>query len=163
MRHQLNLRNVRMVLLFALILSWFGCGGGGSGSSPSPSPNPVPNITTLSPSSATAGAAAQTLTINGSNFLSSSTVTYNSAAHTATFVNSTQLTISLTASDQGTAGAYAVVVTIPRRAVDLRTLSTSRSIIWFPADNGDSIVSANPCLHNTRDTNRKRHNPEGRK
>ncbi len=113
MRHQLNLRNVRMVLLFALILSWFGCGGGGSGSSPSPSPNPVPNITTLSPSSATAGAAAQTLTINGSNFLSSSTVTYNSAAHTATFVNSTQLTISLTASDQGTAGAYAVVVTNP--------------------------------------------------
>ncbi|MGD1211252.1 MAG: hypothetical protein ABR973_07850 [Candidatus Acidiferrales bacterium] len=75
--------------------------------------NPIPNITGLSPASATAGAAAQTLTINGTNFLSSSTVTYNSAAHAATFVSATQLTIQLTASDQATAGSYPVVVTNP--------------------------------------------------
>ena len=65
------------------------------------------------PASATAGAAAQTLTINGTNFLSTSTVTYNGVAHTATFVSSTQLTITLSASDQATAGTYAVVVTNP--------------------------------------------------
>jgi hypothetical protein len=59
----------------------------------------LPTIVSLSPSFATAGAAAQTLTINGTNFLSSSTVTYNGAAHTATFVSSTQLTISLSATD----------------------------------------------------------------
>jgi hypothetical protein len=100
-----------LVILVALVAS---CGGGGGGGgSSTPPPNPVPSITSLSPSSATAGAAAQTLTINGTNFLSSSTVTYNSVAHTATFVNSTQLTISLTASDQATAGAYAVVVANP--------------------------------------------------
>jgi ribosomal protein S8E len=75
--------------------------------------NPVPTITSLSPASAAAGAAAQTLTINGTNFLSASTVTYNAAAHAATFVSSTQLTISLSASDQATAGTYAVVVTNP--------------------------------------------------
>jgi hypothetical protein len=75
--------------------------------------NPVPTITSLSPASAAAGAAAQTLTINGTNFLSASTVTYNAATHTATFVNSTQLTIPLTASDQATPGSYAVVVTNP--------------------------------------------------
>src|SRR5712692_8323205 len=75
--------------------------------------NPVPAITTLSPSSATAGAAAQTLTINGSNFVSTSTVTYNGVGHTATFVSSTQLTISLSAADQATAGTYPVVVTNP--------------------------------------------------
>src|SRR5271157_2128818 len=75
--------------------------------------NPVPAITTLSPSSTTAGAAAPTLSINGSNFLSSSTVTYNGVAHTATFVGSSQLTIQLSASDQATAGTDAVVVANP--------------------------------------------------
>ena len=77
--------------------------------------NPVPTITTLSPSSANAGAAAQTVTINGTNFLSTSTVTYNGASpsHTATFVDSTHLTISLTAADQATGGNFPVVVTNP--------------------------------------------------
>jgi hypothetical protein len=87
--------------------------GGGSSSSPPPTQNPLPSITSLSPSSATAGAAAQTLTINGTSFLSISSVTYNGVAHTATFVSSTQLTISLSASDQATGGDYAVVVTNP--------------------------------------------------
>src|ERR1700758_950547 len=45
--------------------------------------NPIPGITSLSPSSTTAGAAAQTLAINGTNFLTTSTVTYNAVAHTA--------------------------------------------------------------------------------
>ena len=102
-----------MLVVLTLAVSVSCGGGGGSTSSPPPASNPVPSITSLSPSSATAGTAAQTLTINGANFLSSSTVTYNSVAHTATFVNSAQLTISLSATDQGTAGSYAVVVTNP--------------------------------------------------
>ena len=76
-------------------------------------PNGVPTITSLSPSSALAGAAAQTLTINGTNFLSTSTVTYNGGAHTAAFVDATHLTIPLTTGDQATAGLYPVVVTNP--------------------------------------------------
>jgi hypothetical protein len=111
-----NLKKSTMLLVlfsFTLILGWFGCGGGGSSSSPGPSPNPVPDITTLSPSSVTAGAPAQTLTINGTGFLSSSTVTYNSVAHTATYVSASQLTIQLSASDQAAGGNYPVVVTNP--------------------------------------------------
>jgi hypothetical protein len=72
-----------------------------------------PTITSLSPPSVTVGAPVQTLTINGTNFLSSSTVTYNGTAHTAAFVSSEQLTISLTAADQATVGAFPVVVTNP--------------------------------------------------
>src|SRR5208337_5030527 len=72
--------------------------------------NPLPSLTSLSPTSATAGAAAQTLTINGTNFLSTSTVTYNGVGHAATLVSASQLTITLTTSDQATAGTYAVVV-----------------------------------------------------
>ncbi len=98
-----------------LLMAMVGCGGGGGSAPPidPPSNNPVPAVSNLSPSSATAGAAAQTLTINGSNFMSTSTVTYNNVGHTATLVSATKLTISLSASDQATAGKYAVVVTNP--------------------------------------------------
>jgi hypothetical protein len=89
------------------------CGGGGASSTPVTPSNAVPSISSLSPASAIAGAAAQTLTINGANFLSSSTVTYNGVAHTPTFVSSGQLTIPLTVSDQAMAGTDAVVVSNP--------------------------------------------------
>ena len=75
--------------------------------------NGVPTITSLSPPSAVVGSAGQTVTIIGTNFVSTSTVTYNSVAHTATFVDSTHLTISLSTGDLATAGAYPVVVTNP--------------------------------------------------
>ena len=88
-------------------------GGGASNAVNFAVNNPVPTITTLSPSSATAGAAAQTLTINGTNFVATSTATYNGVAHAVTFVNSGQVTIPLTAGDQATGGTFPVVVTNP--------------------------------------------------
>jgi N-acetylneuraminic acid mutarotase len=75
--------------------------------------NPVPTIAGLNPSSLAAGAAPQTLTINGTGFLDSSTVTFNGISHAATFVNAGQLTISLTSADLATVGTYPVVVTNP--------------------------------------------------
>ncbi|TAN24637.1 MAG: hypothetical protein EPN33_02410 [Acidobacteria bacterium] len=103
-------------LAAAVVMTMAACGGNGPSTPPPPPPpanNPVPVISSLSPASATVGAAAQTLTINGSNFMSASTVTYNGASHTATFVSASSLTISLSASDQSTAGSYPVVVTNP--------------------------------------------------
>jgi len=75
--------------------------------------NPVPVISSLAPVSLPVGSAPQTLTINGTGFLASSTVTFNGIAHAATFVSVNQLTISLTSADLGTAGSYPVVVTNP--------------------------------------------------
>jgi hypothetical protein len=75
--------------------------------------NPVPTIASLSPWVVFTGAAAQTLTIKGTNFLASSTVTYNGTAHAATFVSPTSLTISLAATDLAKAGTYPVVVANP--------------------------------------------------
>ena len=98
---------------YAVVVTNPAPGGGASNSVNFAVGNPVPAITSLSPASATAGAAAQTLTINGSGFISSSTVTYNGTGHAATYVNATQLKITLSASDQATAGIYAVVVTNP--------------------------------------------------
>jgi len=88
-------------------------GGGASNSMNFTVNNPVPTITSLSPTSTAAGSAAQTLTINGTNFVSTSTVTYNGVAHTATFVTNVKLTIQLSTGDQATAGSYPVVVTNP--------------------------------------------------
>lgn len=106
------LPSVSIVILTALLLLGSGgCGGGAP--APPPASNPVPIITSLSASSAVAGAAALTLTINGTNFLSTSTVTYNGAPHSVTFSSSNVLGIQLSASDLATAGTYPVVVTNP--------------------------------------------------
>ncbi len=98
---------------YAVVVTNPAPGGGASNSVNFIVGNPVPAITSLSPVSATVGAAAQTLTINGSGFMSASTVTYNGTGHAATYVNATQLKITLSISDQATAGIYAVVVTNP--------------------------------------------------
>jgi hypothetical protein len=74
---------------------------------------PKPYIKSLSPTSATAGGAAQTLTIDGAHFLSTTTVTFHGLAHKPTFVSATQLEIILSASDQALGGTYAVQVTNP--------------------------------------------------
>ncbi len=111
--HKTTLGRVGLTLLAVLVM--VGCGGGGGVSplTPPTNDNPVPSISTISPTSSTVGAAAGTLTINGSNFMSTSTVTYHGVSHTATFVSASQLTIALTTNDQATAGAYAVVVANP--------------------------------------------------
>lgn len=106
---------ILLVTTFALLCSGCGSAGGSStpASPPAPTNNPVPSITSLSPNSAVVGSSGQTVTISGTGFLSSSTATYNGVGHTVTFVNSTELTIDLAASDLATAGPYAVVVTNP--------------------------------------------------
>jgi len=84
-----------------------GAPGGGTGN------NPVPSITSLNPSSATAGGPAFTLTVNGSGFISSSVVNFNGSARTTTFVNATQIKVSILASDIATSGTGNVTVTNP--------------------------------------------------
>ena len=108
----------KLSLLSLLILPMLGavvfivaCGGGRS--SQSVTPNPVPSIQSVSPTFVTAGASSQTLTVSGTGFLASSTVTFNGAPHSASFVNSGQLNITLTTSDLASAGNFPIVVTNP--------------------------------------------------
>jgi hypothetical protein len=107
-------RSLCGAIAVCLVLIAPGCGGGGyGGSNTGGNYNPMPAISSLAPTSASPGAAAQTLTINGSGFMAASTVTYNGAAHTVSYVSASQLSIQLSAADQATAGSYAVVVTNP--------------------------------------------------
>ena len=91
-------------------------GGGTSGGSNFTINNPVPTVTSLSPSSATAGSGDFTLTVNGTNFVNGSVVTWNGADRTTTFVNSGQLTASITAADIATADTAGVTVFNPAPA-----------------------------------------------
>jgi uncharacterized protein (TIGR03437 family) len=75
--------------------------------------NPAPTITSLSPASATAGGAGFTLTVNGTNFISSSVVRFNGVDHATAFVSGTQLTATITAAEIATAATVPVTVFNP--------------------------------------------------
>jgi hypothetical protein len=79
-----------------------------------PAPPLSPTLTALSPSSAVAGGPDFTLTVNGSNFVSGATVRWNGADRTpTTFVNATQLTAQIPATDIAAAGTASVTVGNP--------------------------------------------------
>jgi N-acetylneuraminic acid mutarotase len=88
-------------------------GGGASSGLTFTINNPAPTAASLSPSSGTAGGAAFTLTVTGTNFVSSSTVLWNGTGLTTTYVSATQLTASVPASDIAKAGKATVTVVNP--------------------------------------------------
>jgi hypothetical protein len=107
------LRLVTLVSLFVLVF-FTGCGGGSGSSGVGPPPqNPVPAIVSLSPDSATAGGAAFTLTVKGSNFVSSSSVQWNGSTVPTTYASSGQLQAQISALDIANSGSAAVSVFNP--------------------------------------------------
>ena len=87
--------------------------GGGSNDFPFTVKNPAPGINSLSPLAFTAGSAGATLTITGTNFVSTSVVNINGAARTTAFSSATSLSVALTSGDVAEAGVNAVTVTNP--------------------------------------------------
>jgi hypothetical protein len=82
--------------------------------------NPVPTVTGVNAGGKThaPGGAAFTLTVNGTNFVSTSVVNFMVGTGTAkaeptTFVSATQITAAIPASDVATAGTASVTVTNP--------------------------------------------------
>ena len=78
-------------------------------------PNPTPVLSTISPASVTAGGPSYVLTVNGTNFLANSVIDWNGTALTTTFVNSQQLTATVSASAiaQGSTAQVAVYTPAP--------------------------------------------------
>ncbi|MGC1768596.1 MAG: hypothetical protein WA785_09795 [Candidatus Acidiferrales bacterium] len=114
-----------------------GTTGGSTGGNPSP--NPAPTVTSLSPTSATAGAASLTLTVNGTNFISSSTVLWNGSARSTTFVSSVELQAAISASDVASAGTAPVTVSSPAPGG-----GTSSSLAFTISNPAPVIGSLNP-------------------
>jgi hypothetical protein len=100
----MNSRRVCFFLLLGHVLGSTGCGGGSSSGS-APPISAVPTISSVSPAAATAGGAAFALTINGSNFVTGSSVAWSNPANpgftggSANFVSASQLTLQLSAAD----------------------------------------------------------------
>src|SRR5262245_57730460 len=88
-------------------------GGGASGNLAFTIANPAPNVVSVSPSSVTAGAAAFTVTVNGSGFVNASVVRWNGATRPTTFVSGVQLQASITAADVAATGTAQVSVVTP--------------------------------------------------
>src|SRR5206468_3433689 len=76
--------------------------------------NAAPTISSIDPACATPGGAQFTLTVNGTSFVSGSTVNWNgTTALVTTFVSSTQLTATVPASLIATAGMASITVVNP--------------------------------------------------
>src|SRR5207253_319831 len=67
----------------------------------------------INPTCATAGGAQFTLTVNGTNFVSTSTVKWNGNTLATTFISSTQLTATVTAALIATPGTASITVVNP--------------------------------------------------
>ncbi len=75
--------------------------------------NPVPTLTVLSPAMATRGGPEFTLTVKGTNFVSASVVRWNGTGRPTTYVDGTQLTADIGASDIATGTSAQVSVGNP--------------------------------------------------
>ncbi len=75
--------------------------------------NPLPLIFGLSPGSGKAGGASFSLTVSGANFVQSSIVQWNGLGRPTRFINSTQLTATISASDIHDVGSANVSVVNP--------------------------------------------------
>jgi uncharacterized protein (TIGR03437 family) len=75
--------------------------------------NPVPALTSLSPNATPAAGPAFTLAITGTNFVTASKVRWNGNDRPTTFVNATQLTAQIPASDIASIGTAQVTVFTP--------------------------------------------------
>jgi IPT/TIG domain len=94
-----------------------GCGSSGSPTTPitptQPTSNPVPAIASVTPSTIAYGSSDTTITVTGSNFISSSVVVLNAEHLTTSYVSSTSLTAVISAADLSHLATDAVYVLNP--------------------------------------------------
>jgi len=109
--------------------------------------SPVAITTGLSPNTALAGGAGFTLTVNGSRFISTSKVLWNSVEKTTRFISNSQLTATIPSSDLNLAGAVLVTVLNPDNGDELSNAQTFTINNPVPA-----IASLNPTQARVSET-----------
>lgn len=85
-------------------------GGGVSGAVVFTTDNPAPTLVSLNPNSAIAGGPGFTLNLSGTDFVSTSSVLWNGSSRTTTFVSSTQLQATISATDIAAVGSALLTV-----------------------------------------------------
>jgi hypothetical protein len=111
-------RSIHLILV-SIALAVSACGGGGDGGGGGGGNNPVPTIGNIMPGNgftadAATQASAQMMTINGTNFISTTSVLWNGTPLTGvTVVGDAQLTVPVPPSDLQIPGTATVVVSNP--------------------------------------------------
>lgn len=80
------------------------------------------------------GGSSFTLTVNGDDFISTSTVNWNGSARTTTFISSRQLTATILASDIASAGTARISVT------NQASGGGTSGVVYFPITTGTSTL-----------------------
>jgi len=112
----------------------------------------IPTVTSIAPTSITAGGGAFTLIVNGTNFVAGqSTVTWNGANRTTTFVNANQLTASIPAADIANAGtaAVGVVTTGAASPSNTQTFTINAAATPFVSVSAALAGFGSLCINNT--------------
>jgi hypothetical protein len=134
-------RFAEVMMMCLLWTGWLvGCNGG-STSPPPPPPNPSPSLAngSLNPSSIVEGGVAFTVTVTGSNFVTSSAVQWNGSPRTTTYVSNTTLKATINAEDIAAAGMAMVTVSTPAPG------GGTSSGLTFTVDNpAPTVTSINP-------------------
>ncbi|MBI3995174.1 MAG: Ig-like domain-containing protein, partial [Nitrospirae bacterium] len=86
---------------------------GGAASASFTVENPIPSLTSISPGSVVAGSGAVTVTLNGGNFIPSSSVNFGSTVLTPVFIGNTQLQVNIPAAAVATAVVVPITVINP--------------------------------------------------
>ena len=124
-----------------------GPGGGTSSPQTFTIGSPVAITTGLSPNTALAGGAGFTLTVNGSRFISTSKVLWNSVEKVTRFISNSQLTATIPSSDLSLAGPVLVTVLNPNNGDELSNAQT------FTINNPlPTIASLSPSLARVSET-----------
>jgi hypothetical protein len=97
---------------------------------------PLPTISNISPNSVSAGGAGFTLTVNGTNYISGSSVQWNATALSTTFVSATQVTASVPASLIASPGSANITVTTTAGTSAPATLTVSSGAGWYSSSWG---------------------------
>ncbi len=115
-----------------------GCGGGSSSSSGSGSGgNTVPpTVTSISPATTAAGSEPLTLTVNGTGFLSTTTIQVGGVVDATTYVSSTKVTATVSASQLATGGNLSVI------ALNGTASSASGTAVNLEVTNPSPAISA---------------------
>src|SRR2546423_663100 len=102
-----------VVGVFSVTLSATNGNGTGTGPLTLTINNPIPTTSSISPTCATAGGGQFTLTVTGTNFVSTSTVKWNGTTLATTFGSSTQVTATVTTALIATPDTASITVVNP--------------------------------------------------
>ena len=116
----------------------------------------VPIVSGTSPNASIAGSPGFIMTVNGSGFVAGSVVQFNGSNRTTTFVNSSQLTTQIPASDVSVAGNAAITVVNPAPGGGTSAPQTFITLggalgVWTVTNRLDSGTgSLRFCMNNVR-------------